>query len=80
MTTHPVPFLKLVYSRPEAAMPRCKGGFARGKADGRRDGSGDDPYFGEWIEDYLQKIYADILKEPIPDDLLAIINGNPKNK
>ncbi len=47
-------------------------------AGGRHDEPGDNPYFGHWIEDYLQEMYADILSEPIPQDIIDIINNKTK--
>ncbi|WP_430436351.1 hypothetical protein [Oceanibaculum nanhaiense] len=78
MTTHQAPFLTLVYSRPEPGATRRKSTAAKAMAGGRHDEPGDNPYFGHWIEDYLQEMYADILSEPIPQDIIDIINNKTK--
>jgi hypothetical protein len=78
MTTHQAPFLKLAYSRPEPGAARRKSTAAKAMAGSRHDEPGDSPYFGHWIEHYLQEIYADILREPIPQDIVDIINGKIK--
>ena len=81
MTIHQAPFLKLVYSRPapERAAPRRKnaptnGVPASGTGEVWHGHSGDNPHFKDWVEYYLQEMYADILKDPIPDEIIETIN------
>ena len=81
MTIHQAPFLKLVYSRPgpERGAARRKNAqansvLASDTGEARHDHSSDNPYFKDWVEEYLQDIYADILKDPIPDEIIETIN------
>ncbi len=46
--------------------PRTKDG----KASAARD---EDPLFDEWLRDELTELYAPVLKEPIPDEMMDII-------
>lgn len=80
MTIHQAPFLKLVYSRPdpEQGTARRKSGLASPAAERRRARAGDDPHFKYWIDDYLRETYTNILNEPIPDEILDIINRGSK--
>lgn len=89
MTIHQAPFLKLVYSRPgpergpERAAARRKNAqansvLASGTGEVWHGHSGDNPHFKDWVEYYLQEMYADILNEPIPDEIMKTINKNSK--
>lgn len=80
MKTHQSNFLKLVYSRPEPGTARRKAGPAAQRIEAGRSRPGDDPHFTGWIEEYLQEMYADILKEPIPGEIIGIINKESKTR
>ncbi len=41
-----------------------------GKASAAQD---EDPQFDEWLREELTELYAPVLKEPIPDELMDII-------
>ena len=75
MTKHQTPFLKLVYSRPEPGIERRKSALDRGTAAGPGDEPGHNPHFKHWVEEYLQGTYSDILKEPIPDEIINIVKN-----
>lgn len=56
-----------------------------GKPGGRRRRkqqaeSGVDQAFDRWLERGLHRLYDDVAKEPIPDELLRLIEGDKTNR
>jgi hypothetical protein len=60
-------------------IPRREGQTGRGQRKTPATGANSDNLFDQWLETKLRSAYSSVLDEPLPEDLIKLVNDKLKD-